>query len=373
MRKILTIIGGENAVGYFRFLMPVNYINNNMDVHIETAVLNKIDYSNKDLYKYDVIHFHANALQYEPFRSSIIKLKAANVKLIMDCDDYWVLPKTSPYYGIHSVDKYIHKYLPIVDAVTTTTRLFRDVLSDFNKNVYILPNCIDKSLKQYENKPTEHSRLRIGLVGGASHLNDLKLLDGIAKLLKKELVNDIQLVLCGFDTKGLSRPEFSIWNEFEQLMTDDYRILDREYMMHLCRYNTTEYPNEANMPYRRIWSKGIYEYASVYNDIDVLIAPIENNKFNCMKSELKGIEAGTMGKALIASNVGINKLVYTNGKDAILIDNCRGAKQWAKAIKYLLNDKDALERLKIGLKATIDANYDIDVICKNRLNLYLNI
>lgn len=373
MRKILTIIGGENAVGYFRFLMPVNYMNSNMNVHIETAVLNKIDYGNDDLYKYDVIHFHANALQYKPFRESINKLKDANVKLIMDCDDYWVLPKTSPYYGIHKVDEYIHKYLPIVDAVTTTTSLFRDVLRHFNKNVYILPNCIDKSLKQYENKPTVHSRLRIGLVGGASHLYDLKLLDGIAKLLSKELVNDIQLVLCGFDTRGVSRPEFSIWNEFEQLMTDDYRILDIEYMIHLCRYNESEYPNEINMPYRRVWSKGIYEYASVYNDIDVLIAPIENNKFNCMKSELKGIEAGTMGKALIASNVGINKLVYTNGKDAILIDNCRGPKQWAKAIKLLLRDKSLLNKLKTGLNDMVDTNYSIDSICRNRLNLYLSI
>jgi len=289
----------------------------------------------------------------------------------MDCDDYWELSETSPYYGIHKVKDYIYNFLPAVDAITTTTTLFRAFLRQFNKNVYVLPNAIDKSLKQYENKPEKHSRLRVGLIGGASHLYDLKLMEGFTRYLSEELKNDVQIVLCGFDTRGVDRPEYSIWNEFEQILTDDYRTISKEHMKYLCNYIEGEYPiDEA---YRRYWSKDIYTYAELYNNIDVLIAPIEDNKFNKMKSELKSIEAGVMGKAIIASNVGINKLVLKNNENALVIDNKLGAKAWADAIRKLNNDRKLLDKLKNNLSNTIDTKYNMHNIAKSRLELYKTI
>lgn len=372
MRKILTIIGGENAVGYFRFLMPVNYINQNMDYEkIETIFLNNVRFDTDYIYKFDVVHFHANALQNKLFRDNILSLQDNGTKLIMDCDDYWELPKTSPYYEVHKVKDYIYNFLPAVDAITTTTTLFRAYLRQFNKNVYVLPNAIDKSLKQYENKQQKHSRLRIGLIGGASHLYDLKSMEGFTRYLTEELKNDVQIVLCGFDTKGMDRPEYSIWNEFEQILTDDYRTISKDHMKYLCNYIDGEYPIEE--AYRRYWAKDIYNYATLYNNIDVLIAPIEDNKFNKMKSELKSIEAGIMGKAIIASNVGINKLVLKHNENALLVDTKSGPEGWAKAIKRLLNDKELLNKITNNLSNTVETKYNMEEIANNRLELYKNI
>ena len=62
--------------------------------------------------------------------------------------------------------------------------------------------------------------------------------------------------------------------------------------------------NDVNKPYRRVWTQDITKYANNYNLFDVSLAPIEENVFNKVKSQLKVIEAGFHKKAIIAQNFG---------------------------------------------------------------------
>lgn len=351
--KALIMVGkGESAVHFYRLRSPYEYIKR-LGYNVDICTVEEI----KDIQSYDVIHFHANWLMSEGFRQMFDLLKC---KKIMDIDDYWELPKTNPYYTTHFVKFYI-KYFSKVDVITTTTEIFRRELLKYNKNVVVLPNCMDLSLPQYKQIDKTSDRLRVGIVGGASHYYDLKVIEGFVNGLK---LDKIQLVLAGFNVDGEKYPQFSIWNQFEQLITNDYSILDERQINYLASYNKEDYP--FNTCYRRIFSRQINEYATLFNEIDVLLTPLEDNKFNRMKSELKAIEAGTFNKVFLASNVG----AYSKFKnEALLFDNYKANKQVTKHINNLL-DKDYRDELAYLLAKRIEKDFNIEKITEKRLELW---
>lgn len=360
--KILYCTNRRNAVDYFRFIMPAEYINR---TYGHTIDLKPITELKNGITGYDIVHFHANHLQSEGFRQII---KQTTARLFMDIDDYWILPKTNPYYDVHKTKDHIFYFTNRIECVTTTTKLFKKELDKHFKNVIVIPNTIDTEIMQYKPKETHSKRFRVGIIGGASHLHDIKQLKGLEKHLEKELQHDLQLVLAGFDVKGMAAPEFSIWNEYEQILTNDYKLLNHDYKNYLLKYSSQVYPLVDDMPYRRLWSKSVDEYATMYNEIDVLLAPLEYHKFNCMKSELKAIEAGTMNKPLICSNVGIYEELFKNTDNAIVIKS-HSSNEWARAIKALMN-VDTYQAKKDNLHEFIKKRYNIEEISKKRLLLY---
>ena len=162
------------------------------------------------------------------------------------------------------------------------------------------------------------SDLRIGWLGGSSHLHDLQLLDqSFSKLTSQS--DKLQFVLCGFDTRGTVTeinsqtgehtkrnilPHETVWASYEKIFTQNYSTISDEYKKFLLEYTNTEYPNELNESYLRVWTKPVTSYAKNYSKFDVSLSPIKNTMFNRMKSQLKVIEAGFYKKALIATNLG---------------------------------------------------------------------
>ena len=52
--------------------------------------------------------------------------------------------------------------------------------------------------KQYQNNTEKSDRIRIGWLGGSSHLKDLEILGGVVSNFKKSgLIDKVQFVLCG--------------------------------------------------------------------------------------------------------------------------------------------------------------------------------
>jgi len=357
---IAVLVNSLTAVGYFRQILPTWELyrtGNNVDM----VLIN--DISLEVLSKYKVIHFHMNLIVYKPFRDIFDNLKLLGIRLIADIDDYWILPKTNPYYETHKVKNYIHSYINKIDCITTTTKRFRDELKTHTKTkIVVLPNACDSSNPQFKINKVESKKFRIGIIGGASHLYDLDVLAGFQDYLD---MSDKQIVLCGFDTRGVDKPEFSIWNAFEQKLTNDYKGLPKEYVNHLLSYNTEEYPYINDMYYKRNFARDIESYASFYNEVDVLLAPLENSKFNNMKSELKAIEAGTMGVPIICSNVAPYSDILTNRENALLVGN--SPEKWAKAINEVIKNYD---KYRFNLMSLIDDNYNLHTINKKRIKLY---
>jgi glycosyltransferase involved in cell wall biosynthesis len=268
------------------------------------------------LKQYNIVHYHRSLGPNSKTEELLNRLESLGICSIMDLDDYWSPGIHHPAYHIiknNKLDKIIVNNLTLARNITTTTSLFADEISKINKNVYVLPNSIDTDEKQHKPNLEVSDKIRIGWLGGSSHEKDLDLLKGVAAKLKSDgLLEKVQFVLCGFDTRGQYthinketgeqthrsiEPEETVWVKYEKIFTDDYKTVSPEYKKYLLKYsNETEYPNLSDEPYRRVWTKSISTYATNYNLFDISLAPIEVNAFNKMKC--------IVGDSLISTNKG---------------------------------------------------------------------
>jgi glycosyltransferase involved in cell wall biosynthesis len=118
------------------------------------------------------------------------------------------------------------------------------------------------------------------------------------------------------------------------------------------------------------------------------LAPLVENTFNKVKSQLKVIESGFHKKALIAQDFGpyqidlINAKLKVNSKDgngqsfnengnAYLVNN--NPKEWYQFIKKLVNNPDQIEILANNLYDTVKDTYSIEAVSEKRKELYLSL
>ena len=333
------------------------------------------------------------------------KFKKFGIKTVMDLDDYWMPTIDHPAYHMlknSKLDEMIISNIKMVDYVTTTTEIFANEIRKYNKNVVILPNGVDTTESQFQSKPIKNDKkLRMGWLGGSSHLKDLELIrQGINTWMHSSEGKDSQLVVCGFDLRGSITetnpqtgeqktrkilPNESVWCRYEEIFTDNYKILSPEYKKHLLKYSQDEDEsyNDLNEPYRRVWTKPITTYASNYNNFDVSLAPIKEHIFNKVKSQLKVIEAGFHKKALIAQNFGPYSIDlvdvfkygggYNENGNALLVDSIKNHKDWLKAIKLLHANPELVDIMGNNLYNTVIKKYHINVVTANRSDFYKSI
>ena len=400
--RILVIPSDHAGCGYYRSVKPHEWIKDNLSEFFDVCI--RYDFNNMPcpidmfLRQFDIIHIHK---QLDKECQIIRMAKFLGVKVIVDVDDNW-------YLGIHHpmsmMARMEHWEIPIInslklaDLCTTTTPIFATEIKKHNSNVAVLPNAIDPNEKQFipiEQKDTK--RLRFGMICGSSHLYDFKLLQGIISKLSKETLDKIQFVLCGFDTRGNKtirneitkeiktvplEPKESCWYEYERILTDDYNTVSPEHKDFLMKFiPQSDYPNHDEA-YRRCWTKDISEYATHYNNIDVLLVPLEKNDFNKVKSQLKVIEAGFFHKGIIASDFGpytldLKSIVKENqivdDGNALLCEEEKGVKLWAKWITYLADNPDVVKKMQDNLYETVHEKYRIDTVSKERARKYVEL
>jgi glycosyltransferase involved in cell wall biosynthesis len=346
--------------------------------------------------QYQIVHIHRNiGHTYEQTPTLINFLKSLGIVVIVDLDDYWLPGKEHPIHSLIVQDKIHEKIvanLKVASYVTTTTNIFADEIRKLNRNVVILPNAINPTEPQF-NQPTEESeRVRVGWLGGSSHLHDLKLLEGFVGK-NANLKDKLQYVLCGFDTRGSVteinqttgerkqrpiKPEETVWVRYEEIFTNNYSIIDEGYKNFLNQFKDEEYPNPKALPYRRVWTKHINTYATNYSKFDISMAPIKNHIFNRVKSQLKVIEAGFYKKALIASEVGpytidlkhtMKNGIFGDG-NALLVHENRNHSDWAKYIKTLVYNPNYITDLGERLYESVKDKYDLRNVTKTRAEWY---
>ena len=396
--NVLVTPSDKTGVGKFRSVDPHVFLQNLYpdDFHVEIDYepqINNIEYWKK----YQIIHAHRTIGQDYNMAPQLIEwLKSMGIIVIIDLDDYWLPTKEHPIHGIivqHKIDEKIKNNLRAASYVTTTTEIFAEEIKKLNKNVIVFPNAINPKELQF-NQPTPPSdKIRVGWLGGSSHLHDLELLGDFVQ--KNEDINDkIQYVICGFDTRGTVteinpqtkeekrrdiRPEETVWVRYEEIFTNKYKTVGDDYQKFLQQYKEGEYQSGNELPYVRVWTKPVNTYAMNYSKFDISLAPIKNHIFNRMKSQLKVIEAGFYKKALIASEVGpyTIDLVHClkNGEfneegNAILIPESRNHSDWSKAIKKLVQNPEMIKELGERLYNTVKDKYDLNVVTKNRAEWY---
>ena len=347
--------------------------------------------------KYQIVHAHRTIGQDYNISAQLIEfIKSLGIVVIVDLDDYWLPTVEHPIHSIivqNKIDERIKSNLRAASYVTTTTQIFADEIKKLNKNVEVFPNAINPNELQF-NQPTPPSdKIRVGWLGGSSHLHDLGLLGDFVQ--KNSDINDkLQYVICGFDTRGTVteinpqtgeqkqrdiKPEETVWARYEEIFTGTYKTVDDNYKKHLLEFKESDYVSNDELSYVRVWTKPVTSYAMNYSKFDISLAPIKNHIFNRMKSQLKVIEAGFYKKALIASEIGpyTIDLVHClkNGEfneegNAILIPESRNHSDWSKAIKKLVQNPHMIKELGERLYNSVKDKYDLNIVTKNRAEFY---
>lgn len=402
MVKLLFFNRDKGGVNYFRTETPAIQLQNDYSDEFDITLKNSfkdesIDSIIKELSEYDIIHYHRTIVKdIEQNKIILNSLKEKGVTVIYDVDDYWELDKTHPLY-LHSIKTDL-KNLTITniinaDYVTTTTDVFATEIRKYNENVTVLNNSVNSEiLPQYRNN-NKYNRdvVNITYVAGSSHLNDLKMLDGVINLLNSDtsLKNKFRIILAGFDINGVTNervvnPEFikiikvlnlynndfitkmkkfngdiskineipqqikdsfkdkvfinkqrdikpteSVYYKYEGILTDNGNIFnkDREYINYLNKFTKEKYIKEDSVKYIRRWTSKPNEYAKVLDETDILIAPLVNNKFNNFKSNIKQVEAATRKLPIVCSDVLPYNVEGINNENCILIKSSKNQKR----------------------------------------------
>ena len=394
--KMLVIPSDTTGVGKFRSVDPHVYIAENYKDDFDIDIVYNLPKDNLDSYfkQYDLIHIHK---QLDKNCEIIKMINFLGIPVIIDIDDHYNLGNDHPMSLTAKKEKWhepIINHLKLANYVTTTTPIFAEILKKHNKNVFVLPNAINPEEKQYIQEKKKSDKLRVGIICGSSHLHDIELLGDLVS----RTADNVQIVLCGFDTNGTIttynnstgektqrpiKPEESVWFTYEKILTGNYKNISNEHKNFLMKFMKNVDDPFVNEKYRRMWTRNINEYATHYENVDVLLAPLKENEFNKVKSQLKTIEAGFTHTALIAQNFGAYTIdsipmiefggkINENG-NCLLVDSRKNHKDWVKYINKLAENPDIVKKLQDNLYNYVKDRYSIDAVCAERVKLYKSI
>ena len=397
--KVLSIPPDAYGVGKYRCVDPHVYLNNhNKDEFFVDIVFDNVQ--NIDFSKYHIVQFNKHLLKNASIDDELLKIseiRSKGTKVVMDMDDHWDVPKYLPSYNYLKSTKHYENQIKLaksVDYVTTSTEFLATELKKKGiNNVIVLNNAIDPSESQFNHENTKSDRVRFGWLGGASHVEDINVLeDNIAKLNSSHR-DKYQMVLCGFDDRGFInqitkdgkverrpiRPWETVWFKYESVFTDKYKIIDDEYREELLKFKKDMSYDDTNKSYRRVWTRPINDYAKGYTEFDVALAPLVENNFNRAKSELKVIEAGFYKKAIIAQNFGpyqndlidkFNQGKLVEGGNALLVDSSKNHKRWYQHMKRLIDNPSLITELGESLYETVKDKYHLKTVTQKRKEFY---
>ena len=333
--NILVLHGGVSAVDYHRLIIPFNRI---AHLHPEWTFYQagNIDEATAEDIKawgINVVIFSRNISPNFNPHPAFTLLKAFGIKIVIDIDDYWYLPKNhylNPFYQRYNISLCIEHQIMMADYVITTHRHLLNTIGTVRpaQNVIIAPNGIDPSQDQFRTDLLTYDYENIYWQGGLSHRYDIQELKGAFDGLL-----DYKFTLAGYgDNK--------IWHDMLSAFKGD------------------------NLEYNL--ARPVHEYAIDYYDKGICVVPIIDNKFNRLKSEIKAIEAGWFCKPVIVNNLYPYTKLIVDGKNGLLINN---KQEWGTKIKGLLSNHRLQDDLRYSLNETVKARHHIDKVNESRIQL----
>lgn len=279
-------------------------------------------------------------------KSCFDTLRAYNAKVVIDYDDFWILPSDHhlyDYYKDFKIPQKLTKNVAFSDHVFCTTSILEDRLIPINRNITVVENApYPNGIKSFIPGPTESDKVRFGFFGGAQHIPDVNLMaESMSMLRKDKSLDGKYMVICA----GFSENEAYL--AYEKVFTDNYR----------------------NPNYARIPAMSVFEFAAGYNHADISYAPLRGDRFNHFRSELKCVEAGYMGKGLICSRMPQYEPVIKHGWNGFMV----GSKEvgaWYRYTKQLILDKDLREGMTKNLHDTIMRMFDYNKVFQKRVDVY---
>jgi len=233
-----------------------------------------------------IIQRDAAGIDIEAISDWLIKWRAAGNKCVLELDDDLFdaeeLHKRthSGKWTVTQIVKSVKWLATAADAVITSTPYLQKLASQYNKNVFLIPNFLDanlwslngfQSITNRQSKKKNDKLIKIGYFGTATHNDDLAIISETMKRLESEYGNHIKIEIIGAFQKKLDKPFFG---------------------QAIPLSKATMYPHFVK------WLQSCVDW-------DIAIIPLEDNHFNKSKSYLKYLESTAMGLVCVCSSAKI--------------------------------------------------------------------
>jgi glycosyltransferase involved in cell wall biosynthesis len=223
------------------------------------------------------------------------------------------------------------RQLKASDGVIVSTPYLKEIYSDFNNNIWVIPNSID--FKRWGSvRMKSRPGIRIGWAGGSGHEGDFEPISGAIHRIAEKF-DDVRFCFVnGPAGKGL--PDF---------------LLD-----------------VPNIEHHRTWVPVLrYPQMLASQGYDIGIAPVRDSAFNRGKSNLKWLENSALGIPTVAARVGHFAETVNDGVDGLLYSS---EAEFEQKLTALITDRKL--RSKIGLAAKERVRQDFDIV--NTLDSYID-
>jgi glycosyltransferase involved in cell wall biosynthesis len=234
---------------------------------------------------------------------------------VYELDDYLPnLPMKSAYRANMPKDilRSLRRGISYADRFVVSTQAMAEAFKDFHLDIRVVKNRLDPQLwsgltsqRRSTNKP------RVGWAGGVGHAGDLEMLTDVVKALASE----VEWVFFG-------------------MCPDKLRPYIHEF--------------HPGVPIEQ------YPVALAGLNLDLALAPVEQNLFNECKSNLRLLEYGACGFPVICSDV----RCYQDGLPVTRVKN--RFKDWLEAIRMHLTDLDAAARMGDELRTAVNREWMLE-------------
>ena len=285
-----------------------------------------------------------------------------NCKVVLDLDDYWILPPNHINYQLYEDSKpRIENNIRNADMVTVTNKELYDKVYPLNNNVHIFENGIPFGMDQYNDSRREDDRVRIFWCGSVTHEQDIKILRNPIQKLKIH-ADKIKMVLGGWQDSVFAKEQYA-------KKEINYEALAGAIHTHeIWQRMFSSFTAGGTLPYAKLHGTGPNNYMQMYENADIMVIPLEDSQWHACKSNLKVLEAASKRIPCIVSNV----LPYSNDKDAPVFW-VNSQKDWFSHLNYLILNPQA--RIDAGNKLYewAFAKYNIKDINQRRRAAFENL
>jgi glycosyltransferase involved in cell wall biosynthesis len=308
-------------IPHLRFLGP------SLLEDIEVNYINYKDINNENLISESqlILINRETPTDYHHFREMFTLARNFEVPVVYDIDDYlYELPENHPD---RKSFVYSNSILPMFDAlltadfVTVSSHKLKEILRQFNKNIYVLPNFLDDSIWPFHLpiRTNKTKPITIGYMGGESHKPDIEWITPTLEKINQKYSPEIN-----FHFYGVKPPE-------------NFLSLSNVQHTEIKTYN---------------YKKFIKDFQLI--DVDILIAPLIDNLFNQCKSPIKFFEYSTMGVPGIFSNIEPFKNIVIDGESGMLANSLD---EWYEKLVTLIQKPDLRYKLAKNAQEAVQSNW----------------
>lgn len=262
-------------------------------------------------------------------RNALLTFKKFDMKIVYDLDDdVWNLPSYNP--GKHEFSKVrdgFYRCAELADVLTVSTRGLRTAARSnlqLNKEIIIVPNAIDLNLFSRKNIQRNDGFVIIGWGGSNTHSEDVKgAFEAVTTVLDE--FPQVRMEIVGAHAE----------NEIIETYIDDNGRRGQRRVKVISKIG--KHPQTRFRPWVPV-SEYAYRLASWAWDIS--LAPLEDNRFNRSKSNIKVLEAASLKIPCLASDVQPYREFCELGGADLMWLLCNRTSEWASKLRTLINEPE---------------------------------